>query len=117
VVALGTESARPGKVHRNYIQEDVGRAPVLSTTHLFFSRDFCLLYCSPVLQITYMISRKRSEFGAPIKFSDQNASSVKDAYIECTAYSDKNFTLKQLERDVGMQVVPQIKETSTQTRW
>ncbi|XP_065784136.1 dynein axonemal intermediate chain 3 isoform X2 [Muntiacus reevesi] len=67
-------------------------------------------------QITYMISRKRSEFGAPIKFSDQNASSVKDAYIECTAYPDKNFTLKQLERDVGMQVVPQIKETSTQTR-
>ncbi|KAB1269100.1 WD repeat-containing protein 63 [Camelus dromedarius] len=68
-------------------------------------------------QITYMISRKRSEFGAPIKFSDQNASSVKDAYIECTAYPDKNFTLKQLERDVGMQVVPQIKDISTQTRW
>ncbi|XP_043316733.1 dynein axonemal intermediate chain 3 [Cervus canadensis] len=68
-------------------------------------------------QITYVISRKRSEFGAPIKFSDQNASSVKDAYIECTAYPDKNFTLKQLERDIGMQVVPQIKETSTQTRW
>ncbi|XP_072830167.1 dynein axonemal intermediate chain 3 isoform X3 [Vicugna pacos] len=68
-------------------------------------------------QITYMISRKRSEFGAPIKFSDQNASSVKDAYIECTAYPDKNFTLKQLERDVGMQVIPQIKDISTQTRW
>ncbi|KAM5267372.1 dynein axonemal intermediate chain 3 [Hipposideros larvatus] len=68
-------------------------------------------------QITYMISRKRSEFGAPIKFSDQNASSVKDAYIECTAYPDKNFTLKKLEKDVGMQAVPQIKDTSTQTRW
>ncbi|XP_045657834.1 dynein axonemal intermediate chain 3 [Ursus americanus] len=68
-------------------------------------------------QITYMISRKRSEFGAPIKFSDQNASSVKDAYIECTAYPDRHFTLKQLEKDVGMQVVPKIKDTSTQTRW
>ncbi|XP_019481953.1 PREDICTED: WD repeat-containing protein 63 [Hipposideros armiger] len=68
-------------------------------------------------QITYMISRKRSEFGAPIKFSDQNASSVKDAYIECTAYPDKNFTLKKLEKDVGMQAVPQVKDTSTQTRW
>uniref|UniRef100_A0A2I3GIA6 Dynein axonemal intermediate chain 3 n=1 Tax=Nomascus leucogenys TaxID=61853 RepID=A0A2I3GIA6_NOMLE len=67
-------------------------------------------------QITYMISRKRSEFGAPIKFSDQNASSVKDAYIECTAYPDKNFTLKQLEKDVGMQVIPQIKDISTQTK-
>lgn len=64
-----------------------------------------------------MISRKRSEFGAPVKFSDQNASRVKDSYIECTAYSDKNFIVKQLEKDVGMQVVPKIKDTSTQTRW
>nr|XP_035920621.1 WD repeat-containing protein 63 isoform X3 [Halichoerus grypus] len=69
------------------------------------------------LNITYMISRKRSEFGAPIKFSDQNASSVKDAYIECTAYPDRQFALKQLEKDVGMQVVPKVKDTSTQTRW
>ncbi|KAM7100196.1 dynein axonemal intermediate chain 3 isoform 2-T3 [Molossus nigricans] len=68
-------------------------------------------------QITYMISRKRREFGAPIKFSDQNASSVKDAYIECIAYPDRNFVIKQLERDVGMQVVPQVKDTSTQTKW
>uniref|UniRef100_A0A8D1Q8Z9 Dynein axonemal intermediate chain 3 n=1 Tax=Sus scrofa TaxID=9823 RepID=A0A8D1Q8Z9_PIG len=67
-------------------------------------------------QVTYMISRKRSDFGASVKFSDQNASTVKDAYIECTAYPDKNFTLKQLERDVGMQAVPQIRDTSTQTR-
>uniref|UniRef100_A0A2K5S0E9 Dynein axonemal intermediate chain 3 n=1 Tax=Cebus imitator TaxID=2715852 RepID=A0A2K5S0E9_CEBIM len=67
------------------------------------------------LNITYMISQKRIEFGAPVKFSDQNASSVKDAYIECTAYPDKNFTLKQLEKDVGMQVIPQIKDISTQT--
>lgn len=70
-----------------------------------------------MLQVTYKISRKRSKFGTPIKFSDQNASSVKDAYIECTPYPDKNFTLKQLEKDVGMQVVPQIKDTSTQTKW
>ncbi|XP_070261594.1 dynein axonemal intermediate chain 3 [Myotis yumanensis] len=68
-------------------------------------------------QITYMISRKRADFGAPIKFSDHNASSVKDAYIECTAYPDKNFVIKQLEKDVGMQVVPEIKDISTQTRW
>ncbi|KAG8519517.1 WD repeat-containing protein 63 [Galemys pyrenaicus] len=68
-------------------------------------------------QITYMISRKREEFGSKIKFSDQNASSVKDAYIECTSYPDKNFTIKQLEKDVGMQVVPTVKDISTQTRW
>ncbi|XP_060058248.1 dynein axonemal intermediate chain 3 isoform X2 [Erinaceus europaeus] len=67
--------------------------------------------------ITYMISRKRGQFGAPFKFSDQNASSVKDAYIECTAYPDKNFTLKHLEKEVGMQVIPKVNDTSTQTRW
>uniref|UniRef100_H0WWX6 Dynein axonemal intermediate chain 3 n=1 Tax=Otolemur garnettii TaxID=30611 RepID=H0WWX6_OTOGA len=68
-------------------------------------------------QTTYMISRKRRKFGAPIKFSDHNASSIKDAYIECTAYPDKNFTLQQVEKDVGMQVIPQIKDRGTQTRW
>ncbi|KAM5256212.1 dynein axonemal intermediate chain 3 [Ctenodactylus gundi] len=68
-------------------------------------------------QVTYMISRKRRDFGAPIKFSDQNASSVKDAYIECIAYPDHNFTLKQLEKDIGMQAIAQVEDTSTQTRW
>ncbi|XP_037354413.2 dynein axonemal intermediate chain 3 isoform X1 [Talpa occidentalis] len=71
----------------------------------------------PTKQITYMISRKREEFGRKIKFSDLNASSVKDVYIECTSYPDKNFTIKQLEKDVGMQVVPNVNDTSTQTRW
>lgn len=54
-------------------------------------------------RVTYMISRKRSEFGASVTFSDQNASSVKDAYIECTSYPEKNYTLSQVEKDVGLQ--------------
>lgn len=68
-------------------------------------------------QTTFMISRKRCNFGAPVKFKDHNASSVKDGYIECTSYSDRNFVLKTLEKDIGMQVVPKISNTSTQTRW
>nr|XP_040145127.1 dynein intermediate chain 3, axonemal [Ictidomys tridecemlineatus] len=68
-------------------------------------------------QIIYMISRKRNQFGAPVTFSDQNASSTKDAYIDCTAYPDKNFTLKKLEKDIGMQVIPFVKDISTQTKW
>ncbi|XP_055978831.1 dynein axonemal intermediate chain 3 [Sorex fumeus] len=68
-------------------------------------------------QIAYMISRKRYDFGAPVQFKDHNASSVKDGYIECTSYPDKNFTVKIFEKDVGMQVVPKIKDTSTQTKW
>lgn len=85
---------------------------------VFLQRLHCVTFAVDMfLQVTYMISRKRSEFGAPITFRDQNASSVKDAYIECTAYPDKNFTLKQLEKNVGMQAVPQVQDTSTQTKW
>lgn len=76
-----------------------------------------LFCCLCVLQVTYMISRKRSEFGAPVTFSDQNASSVKDAYIECTSYPEKNYTLSQVEKDVGLQVIAEVKDTSTQTKW
>ncbi|XP_032753103.1 WD repeat-containing protein 63 [Rattus rattus] len=68
-------------------------------------------------RVTYMISRKRSQFGAPVTFRDQNASSVKDAYIECTSYADKSYTLTQVEKDIGLQVIAEVKDTSTQTRW
>lgn len=69
------------------------------------------------LKVTYMISRKRSQFGAPVTFRDQNASSVKDAYTECASYHDKNYTLTRAEKDIGLQVIPEVKGTSTQTRW
>lgn len=95
-----------------------GRAPAWSAPTQFSpGTELCYLYHLPVLQVTYMISRKRGDFGAPVKFSDHNASSVKDGYIECASYPDKNFVIKQMEKDVGMQVVPQIKEISTQTKW
>lgn len=68
-------------------------------------------------RVTYMISRKRSEFGAPVTFNDQNASSIKDAYIECPSYPDKNYTLTQVERDAALQVIAEVKDTSTQTKW
>ncbi|XP_055470320.1 dynein axonemal intermediate chain 3 isoform X1 [Psammomys obesus] len=68
-------------------------------------------------RVTYMISRKRSEFGAPVFFHDQNASRIKDAYTECPSYEDKNYVLTQVEKDVGLQVIPDIKGTSTQTKW
>ncbi|XP_048354037.1 dynein axonemal intermediate chain 3 isoform X3 [Sphaerodactylus townsendi] len=68
-------------------------------------------------KIKYMISRPHKEFGTRIKFFDRNASSDKFGYVECTAYQDKNFTIHLLERDTGIQVVPQEKETGTQTKW
>ncbi|XP_074122452.1 dynein axonemal intermediate chain 3 [Sminthopsis crassicaudata] len=69
------------------------------------------------VRATFKISRPRRLFGAPIEFGDHNASSVKDGYIECTAYPDKNFIIKQLEKDIGLQVIPVLKDTHTQTQW
>ncbi|KAK1210332.1 DNAI3 protein, partial [Pygoscelis papua] len=68
-------------------------------------------------KIKYMISRVRRKFGAPITFTDKNASHVKDSYIECTSYHDKTFSIKMLEKDVGVQMVPKVREASTQTKW
>ncbi|XP_049665227.1 dynein axonemal intermediate chain 3 isoform X5 [Accipiter gentilis] len=70
-----------------------------------------------VTKIKYMISRVRKKFGAPITFTDKNASHVKDSYFECTSYQDKTFSIKILEKDVGVQMVPKVREASTQTKW
>ncbi|NXU22291.1 WDR63 protein, partial [Thalassarche chlororhynchos] len=70
-----------------------------------------------VTKIRYMISRVRRKFGAPITFTDKNASHVKDSYVECTSYQDKTFSIKMLEKDVGVQMVPKVREASTQTKW
>ncbi|NXO37575.1 WDR63 protein, partial [Locustella ochotensis] len=68
-------------------------------------------------KIKYKISRVRRKFGAPITFTDKNASDEKDSYAECTAYEDDTFSIEMLERDVGVQMVPKLRETSTQTNW
>ncbi|XP_074077877.1 dynein axonemal intermediate chain 3 [Macrotis lagotis] len=65
----------------------------------------------------YKISRERKKFGAPITFGDQNASTVKENYIECTSYSDKNFIIQQLEKDIAIQMIPVLKDKHTQTQW
>ncbi|NWS04714.1 WDR63 protein, partial [Motacilla alba] len=68
-------------------------------------------------KIKYKISRVRRKFGAPITFTDKNAADEKESYAECTAYEDDTFSIKMLERDVGVQMVPKVRETSTQTKW
>ncbi|NXQ30776.1 WDR63 protein, partial [Alaudala cheleensis] len=68
-------------------------------------------------KIKYKLSRARRHFGAPITFTDKNSSDDKDTYAECTAYEDDTFSIKMLERDVGVQIVPKLRETSTQTKW
>ncbi|XP_040533261.1 dynein axonemal intermediate chain 3 isoform X1 [Gallus gallus] len=70
-----------------------------------------------VKKIKYMFSRGYGKFGAPITLTDRNASHVKDSYVECTSYQDKTFSIKVLEKDVGVQMVPKVREASTQTEW
>ncbi|KAK2540272.1 Wdr63 [Columba guinea] len=70
-----------------------------------------------VTKIKYRISRVRRKFGAPITFTDKNASHVKDSYLECTSYQDKSFSIKMLEKDVGIQMVPKLREAIIQTTW
>ncbi|KAM6455292.1 dynein axonemal intermediate chain 3 [Liasis olivaceus] len=68
-------------------------------------------------KIKYMISQPHKEFGVRVRFHNRNATIDKHAYVECMPYQDKNFTLRQLEKHVGTQVVPEEEDTGTQTKW
>ncbi|NXJ80679.1 WDR63 protein, partial [Trogon melanurus] len=70
-----------------------------------------------VPKIKYMISRVRTNFGAPIAFTDRNASQVEDSYTEYTSYQDTAFSIQMLLKDVGIQMAPKVREASTQTKW
>uniref|UniRef100_A0A7S2RYD5 WD repeat-containing protein 63 n=1 Tax=Mucochytrium quahogii TaxID=96639 RepID=A0A7S2RYD5_9STRA len=50
------------------------------------------------------ISRKRSDFGAPIKFSDRNAE--QSGLFEFRQHKDPNFELKRKQLDAGLQACP-----------
>ncbi|XP_072366415.1 dynein axonemal intermediate chain 3 [Scyliorhinus torazame] len=68
-------------------------------------------------KVKFMISRIRREFGAPVVFHDRNDAETKDSYMDCTSYQDKNFSIKKLERDIGIQAICILEESSTQTVW
>ncbi|XP_072918615.1 dynein axonemal intermediate chain 3 [Hemitrygon akajei] len=68
-------------------------------------------------KMKFMVSRIRRQFGAPVTLSDWNVADAKDGYVECASYQDKNFSIRKLERDIGIQAVPKLWESSTQTKW
>ncbi|KAG9350910.1 hypothetical protein JZ751_024799 [Albula glossodonta] len=68
-------------------------------------------------RLKFKISRLRREFGAPVVLSDRNASETPDGYMECVPYQDKNFSIQMLERSTSVQAVPNLKSSSTQTKW
>ncbi|KAM3876189.1 dynein axonemal intermediate chain 3 [Diretmus argenteus] len=66
--------------------------------------------------LRYRFSRVRRAFGAPVCFSDWNAADAKDGYMECASYQDSRFSIKQMERDCGMQAVPKLQSSTAQTQ-
>ena len=65
--------------------------------------------------VTVTISRKRREFGAPYKFSDKDSQELwNSSQMECRPFKDPNFELKRLEREVGVQAIPETTERPIQ---
>ncbi|XP_054871078.1 dynein axonemal intermediate chain 3 isoform X2 [Amphiprion ocellaris] len=68
-------------------------------------------------KLCYKFSRVRRKFGVPVCFSDRNTAAAKDSYLECASYQDSRFSIKQMQRDCGMQAVPRLQSSSAQTQW
>lgn len=68
-------------------------------------------------KLWYKFSRVRRKFGAALSFSDRSTADVKDGYLECASYQDSRFSIKQMQRDCGMQAVPKLHSSSSQTQW
>uniref|UniRef100_A0A3P8WQ05 Dynein axonemal intermediate chain 3 n=1 Tax=Cynoglossus semilaevis TaxID=244447 RepID=A0A3P8WQ05_CYNSE len=63
-------------------------------------------------KLRYRFSRVRRKFGAPVCFSDRNTADAKDGHLECAAYPDSRFSIKQLQRDCGIQAVPTLQSST-----
>ncbi|XP_054459355.1 dynein axonemal intermediate chain 3 [Anoplopoma fimbria] len=68
-------------------------------------------------KLWYKFSRVRRKFGVPVCFSDRNTADAKDGYLECASYQDSRFSIKQMQRDCGMQAVSRLQSSSAQTQW
>uniref|UniRef100_UPI0037E83383 dynein axonemal intermediate chain 3 n=1 Tax=Semicossyphus pulcher TaxID=241346 RepID=UPI0037E83383 len=68
-------------------------------------------------KLCFKFSRVRRKFGATACFSDRSAADVKDGFLECPFYKDSRFSIKQMQRDCGMQAVPRLQSSSAQTQW
>lgn len=60
------------------------------------------------------LSRKYSDFKQPCNFGDRDAF---DAYLDLKSYKDPNYDLIRLETQIGVQAIPEIQSTQTQTSW
>ncbi len=90
-----------------YINEKKALIHICPSIAAVYSVSFCH-------QLSYKFSRVRRKFGAPVCFSDRNAA---DGYLECASYQDSRFSIRQMQRDCGMQAVPALQSSSAQTQW
>nr|XP_046246791.1 dynein axonemal intermediate chain 3 isoform X2 [Scatophagus argus] len=68
-------------------------------------------------KLWFRFSRVRRKFGVPVCFSDRSVADAKDGFLECASYNDSRFSVKQMQRDCGMQAVPRLQSSSAQTQW
>lgn len=71
---------------------------------------FSVANSRPFLQV--MLSRKRNQFGAPVKFND-----AAENLHTCRPQKDPNFALQRKELELGVQAVRESRESSCQTTW
>ncbi|XP_041790507.1 dynein intermediate chain 3, axonemal [Chelmon rostratus] len=68
-------------------------------------------------KLWYKFSRVRRKFEVPVSFSDRNTADAEDGYLACASYQDSRFSIKQMQRDCGVQAAPTQQSSSAQTQW
>ncbi|KAJ3000575.1 WD repeat-containing protein 63 [Globomyces sp. JEL0801] len=64
--------------------------------------------------VSVAVSKKYSDFKSTCKFGDRDA---QDGFLEIKSYKDPTFDLGRMEIQVGVQAVPELKSSKTQTAW
>lgn len=64
--------------------------------------------------VSVEVSRKLGEYNAPYTFGDRDA---QDGFLEIKSYKDPNYDTTRVEIHVGVQAVPCLNESSSQTAW
>lgn len=65
-------------------------------------------------KLCYKFDLKRRP-GLPVCFSDRNSTEAECRSVACPSYQDSRFSIKQMQRDCGMQAVPKLQSSTAQT--
>lgn len=81
--------------------------------------SYCFtLYILPLCphQLRYRV-QFQGAYREQVSFSDCNAADSEHGYLEFPSYQDNRFTIKLVQRDCGIQAIPQLQSSTTQTQW